>query len=129
MIGDLGAGKPMDRLVCGDVGFGKTEVALRAAFVAAMSGAQVALICPTTLLARQHYKSFADRFRGTPLKLRQLSRFVGAKEAAETRKGLAEGDVDIVIGTHALLAKGVAFRDLGLLIIDEEQHFGVQAPV
>ena len=126
VLEDLSAGKPMDRLVVGDVGFGKTEVALRAAFVAAMSGVQVALICPTTLLARQHAKSFRERFRGLPLKVRQLSRFVGAKEAAETKKGLADGDVDIVIGTHALLAKGVKFRDLGLLIIDEEQHFGVQ---
>ncbi len=126
VLGDLSSGKPMDRLVCGDVGFGKTEVALRAAFAVAMTGQQVALICPTTLLARQHHKSFAERFRGLPLKVRQLSRFVGAKEAADTKKGLVEGDVDIVIGTHALLAKGMKFRDLGLLIIDEEQHFGVQ---
>ncbi|QIE54897.1 transcription-repair coupling factor [Pikeienuella piscinae] len=125
VLEDLAAGRPMDRLICGDVGFGKTEVALRAAFVAAMSGAQVALICPTTLLARQHAKGFAERFKGTPLKVRQLSRFVGAKEAEATREGLADGTVDIVIGTHALLAKGIRFRNLGLLIIDEEQHFGV----
>ncbi len=100
----------MDRLVCGDVGFGKTEVALRAAYVAAMSGMQVAVIAPTTLLARQHYKNFAERFRGLPLRVRQLSRFVPAKEAAETRDGLADGTVEIVIGTHALLAKSVKFK-------------------
>ncbi|MFC7705136.1 transcription-repair coupling factor [Plastorhodobacter daqingensis] len=125
VLSDLSAGRPMDRLIVGDVGFGKTEVAMRAAFVAAMSGAQVAVIAPTTLLARQHYRSFAERFRGFPLNVRQLSRFVPSKEAAATRAGLADGTVDIVIGTHALLAKGVRFRDLGLLIIDEEQHFGV----
>jgi transcription-repair coupling factor (superfamily II helicase) len=122
---DLGSGSPMDRLICGDVGFGKTEVAMRAAFVAAMSGAQVALIAPTTLLARQHYKAFAERFRGFPVQVRALSRFVSAKEAAETRKAIADGTADIVIGTHALLAKGVNFKNLGLLVIDEEQHFGV----
>ncbi|CAN5683794.1 transcription-repair coupling factor [soil metagenome] len=126
VLGDLGSGRPMDRLICGDVGFGKTEVALRAAFVAAMSGTQVAVIAPTTLLARQHFQNFAARFRGLPVTLRQLSRFVPAKEAAETRDGLARGTVDIVIGTHALLAKGMRFRSLGLLVIDEEQHFGVQ---
>ncbi|MFV0475499.1 MAG: transcription-repair coupling factor [Pikeienuella sp.] len=125
VLDDLSAGRPMDRLICGDVGFGKTEVALRAAFVAAMSGAQVALICPTTLLARQHARGFAERFKGTPLKVRQLSRFIGAKEAEATRAGLADGTVDIVVGTHALLAKGIKFRNLGLLVIDEEQHFGV----
>ncbi len=125
VVTDLESGTPMDRLVVGDVGFGKTEVAMRAAFVAAMSGMQVAIICPTTLLARQHHQSFAERFRGFPVEVRQLSRFVSAKAAAETRKGLAEGKVDIVIGTHALLAKGVRFANLGLLVIDEEQHFGV----
>lgn len=125
VLEDLSSGRPMDRLVCGDVGFGKTEVALRAAFVAAMAGVQVALICPTTLLARQHAAGFAERFKGLPLKVRQLSRFVGQREADATREGLADGTVDIVIGTHALLAKGVKFRNLGLLIIDEEQHFGV----
>jgi transcription-repair coupling factor (superfamily II helicase) len=125
VLTDMAAGRPMDRLIVGDVGFGKTEVAMRAAFVAAMSGAQVAIIAPTTLLSRQHYASFAERFRGFPLKVRQLSRFVSAKQAAETRTGLADGTVDIVIGTHALLAKGVRFRNLGLLVIDEEQHFGV----
>ena len=122
---DLGAGRPMDRLICGDVGFGKTEVAMRAAFVAACSGLQVALIAPTTLLARQHAKNFAERFRGFPLELRQLSRFVGTKESNETREGLARGTVDIVIGTHAVLADQVKFKNLGLLVIDEEQRFGV----
>ncbi|MEP3297274.1 MAG: transcription-repair coupling factor [Pseudoruegeria sp.] len=125
VLEDLGQGRPMDRLVCGDVGFGKTEVAMRAAFVAAMSGVQVAIIAPTTLLARQHYKSFAGRFRGFPLEVRQLSRFVSAKDAAQTRDGMSRGTVDIVIGTHALLAKTIRFKNLGMLIIDEEQHFGV----
>ena len=125
VLADLDRGTPMDRLVVGDVGFGKTEVAMRAAFVVAMSGAQVAVIAPTTLLARQHARTFAERFRGFPLRIRQLSRFVSAKEAAETRKGLADGTVDIVVGTHALLARGVRFHNLGLMIIDEEQHFGV----
>ncbi|OCX63135.1 transcription-repair coupling factor [Thioclava sp. SK-1] len=125
-IGDLKSGTPMDRLVVGDVGFGKTEVAMRAAFVAAASGVQVAVIAPTTLLARQHYKTFEDRFRGTAINVRPLSRFVSAKEASATRQGLADGTVDIVIGTHAVLAKTVRFANLGLLVIDEEQHFGVQ---
>ncbi|WP_372837172.1 transcription-repair coupling factor, partial [Puniceibacterium confluentis] len=125
VMADMHSGQPMDRLICGDVGFGKTEVAMRAAFVAAMSGVQVAVIAPTTLLARQHFKSFAERFRGFPLQVRALSRFVSAKEAALTRDGMAKGSVDIVVGTHALLAKGVRFHNLGLLIIDEEQHFGV----
>ena len=125
VVEDVGAGQPMDRLICGDVGFGKTEVAMRAAFVAACSGLQVALIAPTTLLARQHAKSFAERFRGFPLELRQLSRFVGTKESNETREGLARGTVDIVIGTHAVLADQVKFKNLGLLVIDEEQRFGV----
>jgi len=115
----------MDRLVCGDVGFGKTEVALRAAFVAAMSGRQVAVVVPTTLLARQHFRTFSERFRGFPLKVRQASRFVPPKELGEVKSGLASGDVDIVVGTHALLGKSVSFKDLGLMIIDEEQHFGV----
>ena len=124
-IEDLGSGTPMDRLICGDVGFGKTEVAMRAAFVAAMSGVQVAVIAPTTLLARQHAKSFKERFRGFPVEVRQLSRFVSSKRATETRAGLTNGTVDIVVGTHAVLAKQVRFKNLGLLIIDEEQHFGV----
>ncbi|MEY4982016.1 MAG: transcription-repair coupling factor [Pseudomonadota bacterium] len=125
VIADLEAGRPMDRLIVGDVGFGKTEVAMRAAFVAALAGMQVAVICPTTLLARQHYRSFAERFRGFPINVRPLSRFVSAKEAAATRAGIADGSVDICVGTHALLAQGVKFKGLGLLIIDEEQHFGV----
>jgi len=125
VIEDLGTGRPMDRLICGDVGFGKTEVAMRAAFVAACSGLQVAVVAPTTLLARQHAKSFAERFRGFPLEIRQLSRFVSAKAANETRDGLARGTVDIVIGTHAVLADQVRFKNLGLLVIDEEQRFGV----
>jgi transcription-repair coupling factor (superfamily II helicase) len=125
VLDDLASGTPMDRLVCGDVGFGKTEVAMRAAFVAAMSGVQVAIVAPTTLLARQHYNSFAERFRGFPVEVRQLSRFVGTKEAADTKSRMADGSADIVIGTHALLAKNVRFKNLGLLVIDEEQHFGV----
>ncbi|MCG3266140.1 transcription-repair coupling factor [Yoonia sp. I 8.24] len=126
VLEDLAAGKPMDRLICGDVGFGKTEVAIRAAFVAALAGIQVAIIAPTTLLARQHYKSFAERFRGFPVNVRPLSRFVSAKDAALTRDGITKGTVDIVVGTHALLAKGVRFKNLGMLVIDEEQKFGVQ---
>ncbi len=125
VLQDMASGRPMDRLICGDVGFGKTEVAMRAAFVAAMSGLQVAVIAPTTLLARQHYKSFAERFRGFPVQVGQLSRFVSQKEANLTREGLARGTVDIVIGTHALLAKSVRFQNLGLMVIDEEQRFGV----
>jgi transcription-repair coupling factor (superfamily II helicase) len=125
VVADLESGRPMDRLVVGDVGFGKTEVAMRAAFVAALAGMQVAVICPTTLLARQHYRSFAERFRGFPINVRPLSRFVSTKDANATRDGLADGTVDICVGTHALLAKGIRFKSLGLLIIDEEQHFGV----
>ncbi len=125
VVADLEKGSPMDRLVVGDVGFGKTEVAMRAAFVAAMAGMQVAVIAPTTLLARQHYRSFAERFRGFPIVVRPLSRFVSTKDANTTRAGIADGTVDIVVGTHALLAKGVSFKNLGLLVIDEEQHFGV----
>lgn len=126
VLEDLSSGKPMDRLICGDVGFGKTEVALRAAFVVAMSGKQVAVVCPTTLLARQHYKTFKDRFQGWPVKVRALSRLVTGKEAAETRQSLADGQVEIVVGTHAVLSKQVSFKDLGMVIVDEEQHFGVK---
>jgi transcription-repair coupling factor (superfamily II helicase) len=122
---DLASGRPMDRLICGDVGFGKTEVALRAAFVAAMNGKQVAVVVPTTLLARQHFKTFQNRFSGLPLRLAQASRLVAAADIKKTKQEMAEGKVDIVVGTHALLAKNVNFKDLGLLIIDEEQHFGV----
>jgi transcription-repair coupling factor (superfamily II helicase) len=125
VLEDMSSGKPMDRLVCGDVGFGKTEVALRAAFVAAMSGKQVAVIGPTTLLARQHHRIFVERFKGLPLRIGRLSRLVTAKEAKETKAAVKEGTVDILVGTHALLAKSLEFKDLGLLIVDEEQHFGV----
>ena len=125
VLGDLAEGKPMDRLVCGDVGFGKTEVALRAAFAAAMDGQQVAVIAPTTLLARQHFTGFTERFAGFPLKVGRLSRLVGEKEAKATKAGLAEGTTDVVIGTHALLAKSLKFKRLGLVIVDEEQRFGV----
>jgi transcription-repair coupling factor (superfamily II helicase) len=125
VIEDLGAGRPMDRLVCGDVGFGKTEVALRAAFVAAMAGMQVVVICPTTLLARQHHMNFEERFRGFPVNIGRLSRLVPEKEAKAVKAGLADGTVDIVVGTHALLAKGLEFKRLGLVIVDEEQRFGV----
>jgi transcription-repair coupling factor (superfamily II helicase) len=125
VIGDLARGRPMDRLVCGDVGFGKTEVALRAAFIMAMSGAQIAVVAPTTLLARQHYRNFSARFAGGPVRIGQLSRFVGAKESKEIKEGLASGKVEIVVGTHALLSKSISFQNLGLVIVDEEQHFGV----
>lgn len=123
---DLGQGRPMDRLICGDVGFGKTEVALRAAFIAAMNGIQVAVVVPTTLLARQHFKTFSERFRGLPIRVQQASRLVGTKELNLVKKEVADGKTDIVVGTHALLGSGVTFANLGLLIIDEEQHFGVK---
>lgn len=123
---DLTSGRPMDRLICGDVGFGKTEVALRASFVAAMSGRQVAVVVPTTLLARQHYKTFSERFHGLPINVAHASRLVPTRELTQTKKGIADGSIDIVVGTHALLGKSIQFRDLGLLIIDEEQHFGVK---
>ncbi|WP_409020913.1 transcription-repair coupling factor [Brevundimonas vesicularis] len=126
VLEDLGKGTPMDRLICGDVGFGKTEVALRAAFVVAMSGQQVAVVCPTTLLARQHFKTFSERFAGWPITVRHLSRMVTAKDAAQTREGLKDGMFEIVVGTHAVLAEQVGFKDLGLVIVDEEQHFGVK---
>ncbi|MEO1200385.1 MAG: transcription-repair coupling factor [Pseudomonadota bacterium] len=122
---DLSAGQPMERLICGDVGFGKTEIALRAAFVAAAAGKQVAVVVPTTLLARQHYRTFMDRFHDFPLRLAQASRMVGQKALSEVKTALADSSIDIVIGTHALLGKAIKFKDLGLLIVDEEQHFGV----
>ncbi len=125
VLEDLAAGRPMDRLVCGDVGFGKTEVALRAAFVAAMSGQQVAIVAPTTLLARQHFSNFVERFAGFPINIGRLSRLVPPKEATSTRDRLTDGTVDIVIGTHAILAKSIKFKRLGLVIVDEEQRFGV----
>ncbi len=126
VIDDLARGRPMDRLICGDVGFGKTEVALRAAFIGVMAGKQVAVVAPTTLLARQHYATFTERFKGLPVRIDHASRLVGAKELAAVRERLKSGQTDIVIGTHALLGKAIQFADLGLLIIDEEQHFGVQ---
>ena len=126
VLTDLQKGRPMDRLICGDVGFGKTEVALRSAFVAALNGKQVAVVVPTTLLARQHFATFTARFKGLPLRIAQASRLVGRKEIEEVKTHLASGDIDIVIGTHALLTQTIKFRDLGLLIIDEEQHFGVK---
>ena len=125
VLGDLSSGRPMDRLVCGDVGFGKTEVALRAAFVTAMTGRQVAVVVPTTLLARQHFKTFSERLRGYPMQIAQASRLVSAAELARVKKGLADGTIDIVVGTHALLGKTVKFKDIGLIVVDEEQHFGV----
>ncbi len=126
VIEDLASGRPMDRLVCGDVGFGKTEVALRASLIAVLAGKQVAVVVPTTLLARQHFHTFTERFRGFPVKIAQASRLVTAKDLAEVKKALKDGDIDIVIGTHALLGKTIGFADLGLLIVDEEQHFGVK---
>jgi transcription-repair coupling factor (superfamily II helicase) len=124
-LGDLGTGRPMDRLICGDVGFGKTEVALRAAFIAAMTGVQVAVVVPTTLLARQHFQLFRDRFKGLAARVEQLSRLVPPKRAADIKRALAAGEIDIVIGTHTLLSKSIRFKELGLLVVDEEQHFGV----
>ncbi len=126
VVADIGSGRPMDRLICGDVGFGKTEVALRAAFVAVMAGYQVAVVVPTTLLARQHYRTFAERFAGLPVRIVQLSRLVTPKDAEAGKKGLADGTIEIVIGTQALLAKDLSFKSLGLLVVDEEQHFGVK---
>jgi transcription-repair coupling factor (superfamily II helicase) len=125
VLADLARGRPMDRLICGDVGFGKTEVALRAAFVTAMNGQQVAVVVPTTLLARQHAKTFTERFRGFPVQVAQASRLVSSADLAKAKKGIADGTVDIIVGTHALLGKAIKFKDLCLLIVDEEQHFGV----
>ena len=126
VFADLASGRPMDRLICGDVGFGKTEVALRAAFATVMSGHQVAVITPTTLLARQHTQTFTERFAGYPVNIAHVSRLTPRKEINAIKRGLKEGEIDIVIGTHALLGKDVGFHDLGLLVIDEEQHFGVK---
>ncbi|HEY8332465.1 MAG TPA: transcription-repair coupling factor [Tardiphaga sp.] len=124
-LGDLESGRPMDRLICGDVGFGKTEVALRATFAVALEGKQVAVVVPTTLLARQHAKNFTERFKGFPVNVAQASRLVTPKDMTQVKKGLAEGTIDIVVGTHALLGKSIKFKDLGLVVVDEEQHFGV----
>ncbi|HEX5957615.1 MAG TPA: transcription-repair coupling factor, partial [Hyphomicrobiaceae bacterium] len=125
VLEDLASGKPMDRLVCGDVGFGKTEVALRAAYAAAMAGLQVAVVVPTTLLARQHFATFTNRFADLPVRIAQASRLVGPKDLATVKTGLKDGSIDIVVGTHVLLGKGIDFARLGLIIVDEEQHFGV----
>ena len=125
VVSDLAAGRASDRLICGDVGFGKTEVALRAAFVAAMCGYQVALVAPTTLLTRQHGKLFEERFAGFPVRIGVLSRMTTPADAKQIKADLATGDIQIAIGTHALLAKSISFNNLGLLIVDEEQHFGV----
>ncbi len=126
VIKDMQSGRPMDRLVCGDVGFGKTEVALRAAFVAVMGGRQVAVLVPTTLLAEQHYQNFCDRFAEWPIKVAEISRFRTAKEITEALRGLASGEIDIIIGTHRLIQKDVKFKNLGLVILDEEHRFGVR---
>ncbi|MEO0315762.1 MAG: transcription-repair coupling factor, partial [Pseudomonadota bacterium] len=126
VIKDMTSGKPMDRLICGDVGFGKTEVALRAAFVAVMGGKQVAILAPTTLLAEQHAQTFADRFADWPVRIAELSRFRTSKEVTQALKGMADGSIDIVIGTHKLLSADVKFQRLGLVIIDEEHRFGVR---
>lgn len=125
-LSDMASGTPMDRLVCGDVGFGKTEVALRAAFVAVASGKQVAIIAPTTLLCRQHFHNFSARFKDSGYRVEQLSRFVTPRKADDIRKDLSDGNVDIIIATHALFSDRVQFADLGLVIVDEEQHFGVK---
>jgi transcription-repair coupling factor (superfamily II helicase) len=126
VIADMAAGKPMDRLVCGDVGFGKTEVALRAAFAAVADGTQVVMLCPTTLLAEQHFQTFGDRFADWPIRIAELSRFRSSKETTDILKKLESGEIDIVIGTHKLLSKEVRLKRLGLAIIDEEHRFGVR---
>ena len=126
VVNDMRSDRPMDRLVCGDVGFGKTEVALRAAYVAVSSGRQVAILCPTTLLAEQHFQTFSDRFSDTAVRMAELSRFRSTKEINATLEGLKDGRIDLVIGTHKLLQKDIKFRNLGLVIIDEEHRFGVR---
>src|SRR5699024_2397740 len=126
VIEDMTSGKPMDRLVCGDVGFGKTEVALRAAFIAVANGKQVALLCPTTLLAEQHAQTFANRFADWPVTVAELSRFRTGKQTQQVLESLEKGTTDIVVGTHKILAKDTKFSNLGLVIIDEEHRFGVR---
>ena len=123
---DLEKAKPMDRLICGDVGYGKTEVAIRAAFKAVDSGKQVAILVPTTVLAEQHYRTFSQRFAEYPFVVDVVNRFKGAAKQKETLKKLASGEVDVIVGTHRLLSKDVKFKDLGLVVIDEEQRFGVE---
>src|SRR6202012_4671028 len=122
---DLELGRPMDRLICGDVGFGKTEGAVRAAFAVALDGKQVAVVVPTTLLARQHTRTFTERFKGFPIQVAQASRLIATKELNQAKKGLTDGSIDIAAGPHALLGRAIMSRDLGLLVVDEEQHFGV----
>jgi transcription-repair coupling factor (superfamily II helicase) len=126
VVSDMRSGKPMDRLICGDVGFGKTEVALRAAFVAVSGGRQVAILTPTTLLAEQHFQTFSDRFADWPVRIAELSRFRSAKEISAATAGIADGSIDIIIGTHKLLSKDIRFKRLGLVILDEEHRFGVR---
>ncbi|MEE9354167.1 MAG: transcription-repair coupling factor [Methylococcaceae bacterium] len=126
IIGDMTSGQPMDRVICGDVGFGKTEVAMRAAFIAVLGGKQAAVLVPTTLLAQQHYQNFLDRFAEWPIKIEVMSRFVSQKKQKAINKNLQEGKVDIVIGTHKLLSKEIGYKSLGLIIIDEEHRFGVR---
>src|SRR5690606_25276908 len=123
VVADLGQPQPMDRVVCGDVGFGKTEVAVRAAFVAATAGKQVAVLVPTTLLAEQHYRNFRDLYADWPIRVEVLSRFKSAKEIKAALAQLAEGRIDVIVGTHRLLQADVKFQDLGLVIVDEEQRF------
>ncbi|BBI74754.1 hypothetical protein HAALTHF_41140n [Vreelandella aquamarina] len=125
VISDMVSPQPMDRVVCGDVGFGKTEVAMRAAFLAVQSGRQVVVLVPTTLLARQHFENFRDRFADTAVNISLISRFTGGKEMTQTLEGIKSGQTDIVIGTHKLLSKSVELPKMGLLIIDEEHRFGV----
>src|SRR5207302_6536885 len=124
--GDMESERPMDRLICGDVGFGKTEVAIRAAFKAVMGGKQVAMLVPTTVLAQQHYNTFRQRMSDYPLRVAMLSRFLSQREQCETIQGLQNGSVDIVIGTHRLISGDIRFKDPGLVVIDEEQRFGVK---
>lgn len=126
VIGDMKSQRPMDRIVCGDVGFGKTEVAMRAAFVAALAGKQVAVLVPTTLLAMQHFQSFSDRFADWPVRIEHISRFVSGKKQGATKASLSDGNIDIVIGTHKLLSADIRFKNLGLIVVDEEQRFGVR---
>ena len=124
--GDMERERPMDRLLCGDVGYGKTEVAVRAAFKAVMEGKQVAFLVPTTILAQQHYETLIERMQDFPVEIQLISRFRSTKEVKETKEGLKSGYVDIVVGTHKLLGKDIHYKDLGLLIVDEEQRFGVR---
>jgi len=126
ILEDMASPQPMDRVICGDVGFGKTEVSMRAAFIAVQAGKQVAMLVPTTLLAQQHYQNYQDRFADWAVKVEVLSRFVSAKQQKQLAEQLAQGQIDIIIGTHALLSKELKYKALGLVIIDEEHRFGVR---